>query len=409
MCTFVNRIGRPAWNGCPFIVCALALAVLLGAPPAHSRSNERDQQGDAAAELNIDELISAGVSHILQKQEGENNAEWPYEGVYRVDRQIPIGYRVGGTAICASALVYAPGYAQDPARQQAVHRAMEFIVAQIRHPLMNPEYQGGYDVRGWGYTYGLGLLLTLEKLKLTPEDMRDQVRAAIEFYIDAIERIEIPECGGWNYSRRDIKTVSPPSPFMTAPTLLVLFEAHGQGFEVDPDVVERGLKCLEKARTPTGSFRYAGLNGEKSEESVPGSVGRMLASEATLFLAGRSDPSRIRGALDAFIVHWQWLEQRRRQQGTHVPPYGIAPYYFFYAHYYAARAIELLPEYERAEYRRRVNQLLVAVRSPDGSWNDRVFDRSSNYGTAMALLSLMAPQIEATASWHHPQPPIAKE
>jgi hypothetical protein len=190
---------------------------------------------------------------------------------------------------------------------------------------------------------------------------------------------------------------------MTAPTLQALFQARSQGYAVEESVVTRALDALAAARTPIGSFRYAGINGEKSNEPVPGAVGRMLAAEVTLQLAGRSSVANIRGALDAFIVHWEWLNKRRAQQGTHLPPYSIAPYYFYYAHYHAALAVEFLPEGERAEYRRRINDLLFSTRSPDGTWNDRVFPRSSNYGTAMSIMSLMMPDAPKPAAWHAAQ------
>ncbi|MCA9298007.1 MAG: hypothetical protein KDA28_03015, partial [Phycisphaerales bacterium] len=94
-----------------------------------------------------------------------------------------------------------------------------------------------------------------------------------------------------------------------------------------------------------------------------------------------------------FIVHWEWLEKRRKQNGTHIPPYSVAPYYFMYAHYHAAQAIECLPERERAEYRRRVNDLLASVRDENGTWNDRVFERTANYSTAMAVMAIGMPEI----------------
>jgi hypothetical protein len=77
----------------------------------------------------------------------------------------------------------------------------------------------------------------------------------------------------------------------------------------------------------------------------------------------------------------------------------IAPYYFYYAHYYAAQAIELLPATERPEYRRRVQELIFRTREDDGSWNDRVFPRSAAYGTAMATMSLLMPETEKPAEW----------
>jgi hypothetical protein len=264
---------------------------------------------------------------------------------------------------------------------------------------MNPDYDGGYDVRGWGYTYGLRYLLLLKARNAMPADQAAAAEKAIHFYIDAIKESQIPQVGGWNYARPAGKDkVGAPSPFMTAPTLQAHFEAKAQGYEVDPEVVEKGLKYLESARESSGAIVYSGA-AESKKDGVPGAVGRMLATESVLYLAGRSSQANIRAALDAFIVHWQWLDKRRAQNGTHVAPYMIAPYYFYYAHYYAAQAIELLPSHERAEYRRRVNELLFSVRLEDGSWNDRVFKRSANFGTAMASMALMMPDLPKPVTW----------
>jgi hypothetical protein len=351
---------------------------------------------DPSAEV-ISKAVTRGVELLLEMQEsmddGKPKAEWPYEGVYRVDRQIPIGYRVGGTSITSVALLTAPGYADDPARKEAIARALRFVLDAANHPLMNPDYDGGYDVRGWGYTYRLHLLLTLKRLNAIPTGMAEDVEKAIRWDIDAIQQTEIPKVGGWNYARSPGKeAVSPPSPFMTAPTLEALFNARALGYEVRDDVVNRAVETLLKARTTTGSYVYAGATREdRPPEPVPGAVGRMLASESTLYMCGKSSLLHIRAAVDAFITHWEWLDKRRAKNGTHVAPYQIAPYYFYYAHFYAARAIELLPERERPEYRRRLANLLFSVRLDDGSWNDRVFPRSRNFGTSFSLMALAMP------------------
>jgi hypothetical protein len=342
------------------------------------RPRNRANTTSAGPSLDIVPLVTRGVEHILSVQEGDTKAEWPYEGVYRVQRQIPIGYRVGGTAICATALIRAPGYNEDRPRKEAVHRAIRFIIDSVPHPLMNPDYNGGYDVRGWGYTCGLAFLLELKARNLVPTDLADGVEKAILHNIDAIQRTEITQVGGWNYARQTGRdAVSPPSPFMTGPTLQALFEAKRQGYAIDPSVVDRAIATLEQARTPSGSIRYSGVNGAASGESV----------------------ANVRAAVDAFIVHWEWLEKRRAQPGTHQPPYGIAPYYFYYAHYYAAQAVEMLPERERPEYRRRIADLIMKTRREDGTWNDRVFERTSNYSTAMSIMALMMPDTPTAAAW----------
>lgn len=393
------------------VLLALTLAGSLGSSAFGQRRSNRDWPTPTPPALqpvsaeSRAAAITEGVKLLLAKQEADEAsgaiALWPYEGVYRVRGEIPVGYRVGGTSIACLALLQAPGLADDADRQAAIGRSARFVVDAIKHPLMDPGYDGGYDVRGWGYTYGLKFLLAYRTALKVPEDLAVGVEDAIQFYIHGIEQTEIPKAGGWNYARpAGREKVAPPSPFMTGPTLEALYEAHAAGYDVDAKVVSRALDALDAARTPSGSYVYAGSAGRG--EPTPGSVGRMLASETALYLAGRSDQTRLRGAIDAFLVHWPWLDQRRQKNGTHEGPYGIAPYYYYYAHLAAARAIEMLPAMERGEYRRRYAEVLFATREEDGSWNDRVFPRSSAFGTSMAMLSLMAPEAKAPARWEEP-------
>jgi hypothetical protein len=72
-----------------------------------------------------------------------------------------------------------------------------------------------------------------------------------------------------------------------------------------------------------------------------------------------------------------------------VAPHNIAPYYFYYGHRYAAQAIEMLPEAKRKAERAKLVDVILKTRDEDGTWNDRVFERSRNYGTAMVVLALL--------------------
>src|SRR5262245_34080902 len=116
---------------------AWAAAVLVGTnagamqPRTEMPAGERSA-GAARAPVAVTkelrrEALGKGVEAILRLQQGDEKAEWPYEGVYRVRGNIPDGYRVGGTAICVMALVEAPGYAEDEARKSAVARGVAFI------------------------------------------------------------------------------------------------------------------------------------------------------------------------------------------------------------------------------------------------------------------------------------------
>ena len=118
-------------------------------------------------------------------------------------------------------------------------------------------------------------------------------------------------------------------------------------------------------------------------------MGRMCATEVALAKAGKQDNARLRFAVEAFFKHWEELEKRRKKQGTHLAPYGVAPYYFYYAHLYAAEAIALLPAAEQPELAERFLATLLKSRDTDGTWNDRVFPRSAAYSSAMSVLALL--------------------
>ena len=45
------------------------------------------------------DLVRDSVQALIKMQ--EDGGQWPYEGVYRVNKELPIGYRVGGTSIVA--------------------------------------------------------------------------------------------------------------------------------------------------------------------------------------------------------------------------------------------------------------------------------------------------------------------
>lgn len=328
--------------------------------------------------------------------------EWPYEGVYREKGQIPVGYRVGGTAISAWALVESPQHAKSKESQAAVARAVDFLFETLEDPAMAAGFSGGYDVRGWGHAYALQLFLRLRAEKLVPKGKEEALDAWVKRLVEVLHQTEIVETGGWNYSRPGGGAKrAPASPFMTAPTLIALFEARKQGESVDAAMIARALDALETCRTEAGAIPYN--TGAKKDE-WPGSIGRSPITECVLVLAGRSSVDNVRRSLDNFLEHWEWLEKRRKGTGTHVPPYGVAPYYFFYAHGYAAQAIEFLPEAERASYRERFLERLFQVQEASGGWNDRIFPRSENYGTAMGLIALLAPTLDRPTGWTPPPP-----
>jgi hypothetical protein len=326
-----------------------------------------------------DALIAESVGALVKMQ--EDGGQWPYEGVYRVKGELPVGYRVGGTSIVATTLLYAAPEHKDA--QLAVARALQFVLKELDHPLMTPSTEDRYDVRVWGHACALEFLCHGRARKATGEAGKE-VDAWIKKLVEALITEEIPG-GGWNYAGRRAQ-----ASFVTAPVTQALLLAHDQGEKVPPAVFERARKVLEEGRYDTGGFAYSGkAKGPDNGKVLPGSVARSAVCETTLVLLGGGSVADIRKSVGAFHTHWEELEKRRQKTGTHVAPYMVAPYYFYYGHRYCAQAIQMLPEKERAAERAKLLDLVMKVRDKDGTWNDRVFERSRNYGTAMVVLVLL--------------------
>ncbi|MGE3171956.1 MAG: prenyltransferase/squalene oxidase repeat-containing protein [Planctomycetota bacterium] len=390
-----------------------ALAVLIPLLPAQGEQPERPIRFTTFPVADSEPVDPAaataqGLQVLLQLAEGEDAEQWPYEGVYREDGgKLPVGYRVGGTSIACLAMIAAPGLSDDAARQQALHKGVAFVLRTLDHPRMTIDFQGGYDVRGWGHIYALTLFLHLQGHGLVPKDLHDAVRDKTAWLVQALCESAIPESGGWNYSRRPgyRSPRSQASTFMTAPALQALFQAKARGHEVADAVLDQALDALERARSAPGGYAYGAPRTSQNDveaddlgmmDRVGGSAARATAVETTLLLAGRGDRERHRRAVHRFFEFWDDLAVRKSQRGTHIEPYGIAPYYFLFGHVYAAQAIELLAdEGERDALRAKMRAYLARSRDADGSWNDRHFDRSAAYGTAMAILALQMPNLPA--------------
>jgi hypothetical protein len=334
----------------------------------------------AAILLLLAQVDAAGcVEKLLPMQDADG--AWPYEGVYRVRGEIPVGYRVGGTSIVAGALIQAAP-ADDKVRQ-AVDRGLNFVLKHLADPLLEPSIEDVYDVRVWGQAAALDFLCQGRQGPRAKE-----IDGWIERLVKTLTIEEIPG-GGWNYARHDS-----PASFVTVPVVQALLFAKGQGFEVSKDLLDRARKSLEAARADDGAFLYSGKFKEgqarKTSDELAGAAARAAGCEATLRLLGGGSTENLQGAVNAFNDHWADLEKRAKKTGTHEGPYKIAPYYFFYGHRYAAQAIQLLPEARRAAERDRLLPLILKTRDADGTWNDRVFGRSRNYGTTMILLALLS-------------------
>ena len=405
------------------ILCACALTAAPGAIAQDGAAPTNDQLAERAVELLLEKFESyqpdrpvgrlsekrlgawqTSERERLEELHGESKglgAEWPYEGVYRVgpDGRIPAGYRVGGTAIVAEGLLEFPGLEKRDGQLEAVRRAAKFIIRMLDEDNgLGAGPKRGYDVRGCGHTYALSFLLRALEKGTLEKGTAKSAREAVEHLLVCLKVNEIPE-GGWNYASN-----STASPFQTGATLLTLYRAQAGGFEVEEALVVRGLEALQRGRRDdTGAWSYSVRPGQSGHrEEMHASSARAAIAELALHHGGLSTPKGMRRAVEGFFDGWEHLLKRKSQQGTHVGPYSIAPYYFFFGHGYVAHAIEVLPENQRPELRSQLRKVLLATRDEDGSWNDRIFPRTSAYCTAMVLMALRAPELPRFPDWKTP-------
>ena len=333
-----------------------------------------------AAQDDAPSMIRKSVDTLISFQ--DSTGAWPYEGVYRVKGEIPVGYKVGGTATVGIALLSA-ARDEGPAKQ-ALDRGLTYILQHLGDPQMEPSTEEQYDVRVWAQASALEFLCRLRGGRPTKG-----IDAWIERLVRTLTLEEI-RGGGWNYAKHDQAAA-----FVTAPVTQSLLWAKAQGFAVSPELLQRAKAFLEAARADDGAFLYAGKfpakegQTRRTPDDLAGSAARSAVCESTLRMLGGSSDEALQSALNTFHDHWSELEERSKKPGTHEGLYKIAPYYFYFGHRYAGQAIRLLPEAARAAELERLHGALLKSRENDGTWNDRHFERSRAYGTAMALLALL--------------------
>lgn len=376
------------------VLCILFVAItILSASPTRGQEvadpvlqpdqiSKPDQTKQAVAqqaeELDVGQLVKSAAHQLLAIQ--ADDGAWPYEGVYRVKRRIPLGYRIGGSAIvCAALLTSDLDEADRKLADAAITKSVELILKELREPLMQPSTKDTYDVRVWGHIYALDLFCRLEKIKRFGE-LCKQTDPWVKVLVKAVEDQEI-DGGGWNYANRRSHAA-----FVTAPAIHALLRAKENGHEVDDEKINRAADALIGSRSQNGAYQYSGKGARRT--AVPGAIARMALCETTLMMLDKGDQARLQASIEAFHEHWDELEKRRKKTGTHKPPYGIAPYYFYFGHRYVAQAISLLPKEKQKAEMERYERALLRTKDADNTWNDRVFDRSKAYGTAMVILSL---------------------
>jgi hypothetical protein len=196
-------------------------------------------------------------------------------------------------------------------------------------------------------------------------------------FVAQLERNQTPE-GGWGYYDHGVYTERPKmhTSFATACVLPSLDHAYRRGWGGDPGSLDRARAYVEGCALPGGAWAY-GWNAlprvaGESINQVKGSLGRIQVCHWALRSIGvqKITLDRVREGLDSFFEHHRFLDVARMRPIPHEAYYANASYFYFFAHYYAAEAIRLLPPEERPAYFARLRPHLAKVQNADGSFVD---------------------------------------
>jgi hypothetical protein len=147
-----------------------------------------------------------------------------------------------------------------------------------------------------------------------------------------------------------------------------------------------------------GDFTY--LYGEylKWQPTHPinlpgGSLGRSQVCNLAMRIYGekRITDDVLNEWLDRLFARNGWLDMGRKKPIPHESFLAVAGYFFYLGHYYAGQCIQALPVERRAGHQDQLAHRLLELQEADGSWWDYpLYNYHQQYGTAFALMSLVA-------------------
>lgn len=362
------RVGRSVLQLAPL---ALLLAGAVQ-PPQEAEEPQRAPERLSREAVYAD--LDRAVQYLIDTQ--DETGRW---GTRACEALMDLGfatetyhaYQFGAHGVACMALAAVP---ETQERRAALDRAVHWLCGS---PI--PTRGDDWDIDNvWSALYGFVACVTLvqdERFASDPWKARLEQRGKKLYRL--LARYQALS-GGWAYYDDPPFTRTPTwaTSFCTALVLPSLLEAKDLGWEVDDRVIERARTYIQRCAMPGGAYAYdltpIPRIGVEHINLIQGSLGRTQVCNWALARAGvRSvTPDVIRAGLEAFFEYHGFLDQARTRPIPHEGFYRNAGYFYFFGHYYAARAIELLPPEEREEWHARLRPQLTKTMWANGGASD---------------------------------------
>ncbi len=343
----------------------------------------------------IDAAILRGRRWLLSAQ--NEDGSWggahnpgPYDDMWS-NKYSHHGWTAATTGLVAMALMEQP---ETPAVRSALERSLRFLVEQ--EDLKRPS---DWDVDNvWGLVYGLeGCVEALHDPRFSTGELSQALRRKADHFVGMLAEYQ-SSSGGWGYYDFDTLAKRPSwaTSFMTSAAVVALHRATEVGIDVPEGMLERAVRGLVRSRLPNGAYDYS-INAVPSPgrlegiNNVKGSLGRIQSCNYALRLVGDPGvmPDDLLTGLDQLFEHHRFLDVARQRPVPHEAYYANAGYFYYFAHYYAGKVLELLEPAERVRYAARLAREIIKTQEDDGSlWDYPMNSYHKPYGTAFSLLAL---------------------
>jgi hypothetical protein len=382
---------------------ALALIGALGsaqepiteAPaPAPSAVVTEDGAPATLAREDASRAIARAAEFLVQRQ--KDDGSW---GSNAPESTLELGFawetyfawKMASHGLVCLALASAP---ETPERRVALEESVRWLCTH-RLPQRDSDWDIDYV---WTALYGfVATLELLEDPRFAPDEWQALIRGRCRAFLDVLVRNQALS-GGWAYYDDPPFDVTPTwaTSFCTALVLPALVKARERGFELAPEVVTRAQRYLTRCALPNGAYSYdldpiPRIGAVEHINTIQGSLGRtQVANWARRSLGDKKVTDEVlREGLEQFFRHRGFLDHARTRPIPHEGMHANAGYFYFFAHYYAAKVINLLPEAEREAWHARLRPHLVKTQWESGGTCDFLdATYTVNAGTSFLMLAL---------------------
>ena len=306
-------------------------------------------------------------------------------------------FRTGVTALAVMALVQAEPKLKSDLKDKvtkAIDRGDQWLDEKLGR-LRRASPDALYNV--WGHSYAIQALVRLHDRAEGDSENQSRYKKLAQGQADMLARYSFVG-GGWSYYDFLAGTQTPGDAafsFCTATALIALDEGESIGVEFPERLTKKAIASIHRQRKPDFSYAYGEYLRMMPMYDINrpgGSLGRSQVCNLALRLY--DDPQItddvLKTWLNRLFARNGWLSVGRKRPIPHESHFGVAGYFYYYGHWYAAMCIDQLPADERPYFQDHLAYILLPLQERDGSWWDYPFyNYHQQYGTAMAVMTLL--------------------